>query len=301
MRQQIASSDLEKPDSRFKYGNVAMTALPPQEHPLRSRNVRFAFARDAGGYWLDGDPFRTRFFDAFSTMLPIGEKFFIDALRRVESQIDDPALADQVRTFIVQEATHGREHRRYNERLRALGYDLDAMDRSQSRVMGRILKAKRPTVPLAVTVAIEHITAVFGASVLRGELLEGCDSDVADFWKWHSAEEIEHKAVAFDVFTRVGGGPELRRAIMAWAVFIISVRMASRVAHMLRRDGVLLEPRVWRSGVGFLLGPGGFLRSIGPDFVRFFRRDFHPWQDDDYALVERWERASPVAAAPLAS
>jgi predicted metal-dependent hydrolase len=269
------------------------------EPTLRSRNVRFAFASDPRDYWLGGDPFKSRFFDAFSTMLPIGERFFIDALRRVESRIEDARLREDVRTLIVQEATHGREHRKYNERLRTLGYDLDAMDRSQSRVMGRILKAKRETIPLAVTVAIEHVTAVLGASLLRGELFEGCDPDVAGFWLWHAAEEIEHKAVAFDVYASVGGGPDLRRAIMGWAVFIMTVRMSSRVARMLHRDGRLFDRGVWASGGRFLFGRGGFVRSIGPDFLRFFRRDFHPGEKDDYALVEAWERAgqSPVASA----
>lgn len=269
-----------------------MTATDSIPRQLRSRNVRFTFQRDAREYWFDGDPFRSRFFDAFSTMLPIGEKFFIDSLRRCEPALRGSPLAEQVRTFIAQEAAHGREHRRYNERLRALGYDLDAMDRSQARIMGRILRAKRTTLPLAVTVAVEHITAILGASLLRGEIFENCDPDVAAFWQWHAAEEIEHKSIAFEVYTHAGGGPDLRRAIMAWAVFIMTVRMTSRMAHMLGHDGHLFEARVWRSGARFLLGGRGVVRSIAPDFLSFFRRDFHPWQTDDYELVERWEGMS---------
>jgi uncharacterized protein len=271
---------------------MTATAIHSRSRPLRSRNVRFAFERDARDYWFDGDPFRSRFFDAFSTLLPVGEKFFIDTLRRCEEDLLGTPLAEQVRTFIAQEAIHGREHRRYNDRLRAIGFDLDAMDRSQAKIMGRILRMKRKTLPLAVTVAVEHITAILGASVLRGELFENCDPEVAAFWRWHAAEEIEHKAIAFEVYEREGGGPDLRRAIMAWAVFIIGVRMTSRMAHMLGHDGRLFDPDVLRSGARFLFGPKGVVRSIGPDFLSFFRRDFHPWQNDDYELVTRWEGTS---------
>ncbi len=32
-------------------------------------------------YWLDNDPFKTRFFDAVSTLFPVGEKIFITCVR----------------------------------------------------------------------------------------------------------------------------------------------------------------------------------------------------------------------------
>jgi predicted metal-dependent hydrolase len=143
--------------------------------------------------------------------------------------------------------------------------------------------------PLAVTVAIEHITAVLGAALLRGELFEGCAPEVVEFWKWHAVEEIEHKGVAFDFYVKLGGSPHLRRAVMAWAVFIMSIRLSSRMAHMLHHDGELASVDTWRQGARFLFGRNGFLRAMGKDFLAFFRADFHPWQHDDSALVAAWE------------
>jgi predicted metal-dependent hydrolase len=256
---------------------------------LKPRSRKFAFRTDVSSFWFDGDPFRTRFFDAFSTMLPVGEKFFIEALRRSQGALKDPKLAADVRLFIAQEATHGREHVRYNDRLRQYGIDIDAMDRSQKRVMWKILGFENERIPLAVTVALEHITAVLGAALLRGELFENCDPEMVAFWKWHAAEEIEHKGVAFDAYVDRGGGPNLRRLILGWAVFIVAVRMTSRMVHMLRKDGRLWDSAVWRSGARFMFGKKGFFRTMGAEFLDFFRADYHPWSHDDYALVKGWE------------
>ncbi len=42
------------------------------------------------------------------------------------------------------------------------------------------------------------------------------------FWRWHAAEELEHKAVAFDLFERLAGGYVLRVA-SALAALVFSM------------------------------------------------------------------------------
>ena len=38
------------------------------------------------------------------------------------------------------------------------------------------------------------------------------------------------------------------------------------------------------------VGPRGYLTSVLPAYLRYFRRDFHPWHDDDRALIAQAER-----------
>ena len=45
---------------------------------------------DMPTYWCDDDLFRSRLFDAFSSLLPVGERFFIEALRRAADELADP-------------------------------------------------------------------------------------------------------------------------------------------------------------------------------------------------------------------
>lgn len=262
--------------------------------PLRPRARTFPFD-EAPTYWCDDDVFRSRLFDAFSTLLPVGERFFIEALRRAAAELDDPALAALVTQFAQQEAVHGREHRRYNDRLSAEGVDLERWDRSQKRTMWRMLDLRDVRIPVAITVAAEHVTAVISRAVLDDGVLANAHPVAQAFWAWHSAEELEHKGVAHDVYERLGGGDDLRRVIMAWVILLLSIRLGARLVHLLRRDGKLLAPATWRAALRFLRGTSetrGFATSLGRELAAYFRRDFHPWTTDDYHLVEQWERAS---------
>jgi predicted metal-dependent hydrolase len=57
------------------------------------------------------------------------------------------------------------------------------------------------------------------------------------------------------------------------------------------------------SGLNFLFGKPGILRRMLVPWLRFFRKDFHPWQNDNRHLVSQWQqeedRAQPTA--PLSS
>jgi predicted metal-dependent hydrolase len=252
-------------------------------------------------YWLAGDPFRTRFFDAFSTILPIGERLFIDSVRRCQGSIRDERLREEVQAFIQQEAAHSREHRRFNGTLERRGFDLEPLDQSQRRVTARLLRFHSPLIPLSATVAMEHITAIMGAATLRGDLLKGAAPDLWGLWQWHAAEEIEHKAVAFDVYHELGGGPGLRRAMMAYGTFIIGIRVGARTARLLAHDQRLFDRRVWASAARFAFAKDGLIRTLGPDFLDFFRRDFHPWDHDNHSLVKEWRSARGDATPPAFS
>lgn len=49
-------------------------------------------------------------------------------------------------------------------------------------------------------------------------------------------------------------------------------------------------------GLNFLWGKPGILRQCLPDFLAYFRKDFHPWQQDNRALLGKNLRELDVAA-----
>ena len=57
-------------------------AIVPREGP------ELGLDGDIPKYWLDNDPFKTRFFDAMSLLFPEGEKFFIACVRDYRDQLD---------------------------------------------------------------------------------------------------------------------------------------------------------------------------------------------------------------------
>jgi len=64
---------------------------------------------------------------------------------------------------------------------------------------------------------------------------------------------------------------------------------------MLQKDGKLWSIREWASGFKFLFIKPGMLRRVFPAWLRFFRKDFHPWQDDNRELIAEWEQKQGTA------
>ena len=153
-----------------------------------------------------GDLYRTAFMNALSMSFPLGEQMFIDSVRAAPPEaILDPALRAEVKDFIGQEASHRFMHQQFNAELARQGFDYTL----ESRMTWKVERIRRLPVRdrLAITCALEHYTAMLADYVLRHpEWLDGADPRLRTLWNWHAAEELEHKAVAFDVYRAAGGG-----------------------------------------------------------------------------------------------
>lgn len=159
---------------------------------------------DIPRYWMAGDAFRTRVFDAVQATFPDGERYFISAVRAFRNRITDPRLLQDVKDFTMQEGQHGQVHTRYNERLRRQGIDIDAFVRHTKAMCDQRLKHLPDEYNVALTAALEHFTAMMAELFFaEKEVLEGADERVRAMFAWHAIEEMEHKAVAYDVMKEV--------------------------------------------------------------------------------------------------
>ncbi|HET6789516.1 MAG TPA: metal-dependent hydrolase, partial [Aquabacterium sp.] len=209
-------------------------SIVPREH------LDFGLEGDIPKYWMGGDAFKTRFFDAMSTLFPPGEKFFITSVREFSDQITDPKLRQEVKDFIRQEAQHSMVHRQYNERLKRQGIDVDAITAElEQEFFVDAPKISTPTQRLAATAALEHLTSMMCTCFFeRRELLEASDPRVRALYAWHAIEEVEHKAVAFDVLVKVAKAGWLRRNIpMLIITFGFPFKVASVMNRMFKADG----------------------------------------------------------------
>lgn len=265
----------------------------PEGVSVRPRHIHFDVAEELKTLWHGNDVFRTAFFNALSLQFPDGEQQFIESVRMFRDDIDDPKLQEEIRGFIGQEALHSREHKNYNEALKARGYDIDAIDERFGRHMAwvRTLPASRR---LAGTCAAEHYTAVLANAILsHPEWMEGATPTMKRLWLWHAVEETEHKSVAFDVYQSCIGNEKLRRVVFLFVTWNFFRHTFMNTCDLLRAEGKLWSLRTWISGLNFLWGKPGVLRRCLPDFFAYFRKGFHPWQQDNRALltnnVERLE------------
>ena len=271
---------------------MASASLTPVDVPVVPRNREHDIASSLSGDWFGGHPFKTAWFNAMSITFPLGEQFFIDSVRHYSDQIKDPKQVADISGFCGQEGFHRREHDRYNKALcESRGYDLAYLEKRLEKNIALTKKWMSPLHQLAMTVALEHITAIMAESALAEDnpITDIPDNTMRELWNWHAAEEMEHKSVAFDVYRAVGGTEKLRKRMMRWATFFLVIDVMVGVVHMLRKDKKMWNLRLWAQGWKFLFYKDGILRRVWPAYREFFREGFHPWQRDTRNLLDGWK------------
>lgn len=242
-------------------------------------------------YWHSDSPFLTHYFTAMSLLFPAGEKFFIDSVRAFEDEITDPVLREQVKGFVGQEAQHSHHHRAYDRLMTRSGVPVQRYEGWIESVLRLVRRWLPKKAQLAVTITLEHFTAVFANQLLtEPRFTEGMDPSVRPLWLWHAVEETEHKAVAYDVYQQVCGSYWLRALMMARVMLGFPFGIALFQFLLLAGDRKLGNLRDLARGLRMVWGRGGFVRSALPELMRFYRRDFHPWQQDNRELIGEWAR-----------
>jgi predicted metal-dependent hydrolase len=258
---------------------------------IEPRPLQLEIPEDTPRYWMGGDPYATHLLNALSTTFPPGERFFMAAVRALRDVVQDPTLKQQVRGFLAQEALHSREHSALNAWLTKLGYPVDRYEAQVAQEIDENRKGRTRLEDLAVTCALEHFTAIMAESWLEHpELRAACHENVRALWTWHAIEELDHKAVAFDVYQAAGGTHTLRAVVMVFVTFGLIGRISAFQLGLMAHDRELTNLTSWARGLFRYWGPRGYFTRLIPAYLRYFRRDFHPWEKDDSALIARFER-----------
>ena len=258
---------------------------------IKVRRMDFAFGDGIPEFWFDNNPFLTALLTSLSVSFPAGERYFIDSVRHYQDAITDPGLKASIRAFIGQEAHHTKEHSAMNAFMERKGYPAAAMEAFVSKRLGWVQKHSTPAENLARTVALEHFTAIMaGAFLDHPDVLAKMDPALQKLWAWHAIEEVEHRSVAFDVYRQVVNDDSLRRRTMVKVTFFFILINSRRTLELLKLSGNRSNLRAWASGLNMLWGKPGVLRKIVPQYLAFYRKDFHPSQHDNWAQVEAAKR-----------
>lgn len=267
------------------------TATHSQSQPrtIEPRDLSLGAPLEAPRYWMGGDPFSTHLFNALSMTFPEGEAFFVASVRKLRDRVTDDTLRKQVRGFLAQESFHRREHDAFNAWLRASGVDVDKYYAEVKVLLDRPRKRATPLMQLAVTCALEHLTATMAEAWLTTpDMRDKAHPSVRTLWTWHAMEELDHKAVAFDVYVAAGGTYPVRTVAMIGATAFIIMQVSKMQWRMLSKDR-RLHPGLLARGMWEYWGPRGHFTRMIPAYLRYFRPGFHPWQHDDSALITDFE------------
>lgn len=268
--------------------------IQQEERTIRVRHPEFPFADSAiPRWWLYGNPILTHLANGLNLLFPLGEQFFIRSVKHYLDDIEDPALRARVKAFFGQEGRHGHEHHRYNQVLESQGLELQRFLSFYERVaFGMLAPRFPPNVQLSVTVALEHFTASLAENALTNRFLDGAHPLMARLLRWHAAEEIEHKSVAFDVLKSVDPRYSVRMIGLAIATSQLLGWWAVATATLMAQEDLSAGEREEWKQKAESLRLSNVVESRFQVFKRaildYMRPDFHPDDRDDYHLARQY-------------
>ena len=279
--------------------SVKSPSITPKDLSITPRDRRFGRDEATPRWWHGGRPEGTAFYNALSATFPVGEAFFVESVRKFREGAE-PRLAEDIKAFTTQEVIHSREHLAFNNRAVDAGYDLTLLNQRVERRLA-VTRAKPPIVSLAATMALEHFTAILAHELLvDARHLDGADPATADLWKWHASEEIEHKGVAYDTWLHAtkdwpaGKRWKVKAKVMLFITRNFLVDRTAGALELLRQDGIT-GLRAWSKLLWYAWIRPGMMRKIAVTWGKFFLPGFHPWNEDDRALIAQHDAVAPKA------
>ncbi|CAM2953687.1 metal-dependent hydrolase [Acinetobacter celticus] len=239
-------------------------------------------------HYFANSPIMSHLLTALSSTFPIGEQFFVHSVRNVRDEVKDEKLQAQIAAFIGQEAMHSKAHAEFNDAWRSDDYNLDRFQAWLAR-KDQYVKNLHPKIQLAITCAFEHFTALLGGYILRHpEVLSTLDDDAVKLWVWHAIEEIEHRAVAFDVYQAVYGDDKIRRMIMRSVTTGFASLTLYSATKLFMQDRKKSLPKIGGNIFGLYLLAKMLIQML-PEYLSYYQKDFHPADIDYSKIVLYWK------------
>lgn len=221
--------------------------LDPGEVAPHARNVRFDWS-GTPLRWMPNEPIAAHTINALNLLLPEGERMFCATFTEALALVRDDRLREQMLGFIGQESMHAETHDKVLwEVLDAHGIDPRPFLRHSEYVFRKTLGPKKARSPraarqqlverLTFIAALEHFFAYLGNWMLNADMERfDADPEVLDLFRWHGAEEVEHRFVAHDVAAYFGA-TYLRRVSMTILAFVAFLLLVFRGAkYLVRQD-----------------------------------------------------------------
>ncbi|APR76738.1 Hypothetical protein A7982_02085 [Minicystis rosea] len=270
-----------------------MTTSTETRSTIVVRKMRFDLGCSKGALWNDEAPEVSYLTNAWALALPYLEPYFISAVRECLPRIQDPRIHADAVAYCAQEREHAQHHKRFNQRLVAEGYPgLAAMETSIKRRLNRGRKTQSLRWRMAYTAGYEAVTLqIVRFFFLHTDLWFGrADPHVSAMLVWHGVEEVEHKNVAFDVYTTVFGSYFWRCLGLFVAAFTTVKDIVPPLLYMWRTDGLMRGLR--QVDRAFFRRQRHLewlhLRDLLPELRHYLKPSYHPSQERDPVDAIAW-------------
>ncbi len=273
------------------------------DHVSQVRVVALSLPDQVDTRWQPSFPEFAAAANGVSLLMPHVEPYVARTIRSVLDRLDGP-LHDQARVFVAQELQHQAQHRRLNDRV------LESTPALAGRPVGGGCPTSGWNAPrstrwsLAFAAGFE--TSAFALARWSERhlrlLFDGADPAISTLFLWHLAEEVEHKAVAYDVFEEVDGS---RRRYLGAGLCSLALLAGLTVLATLAQ--LWASRRIWSPVAWFRLTRWSISLAfeVLPDLFVAATPGHHPSQFSDPTLLVAWLRnfdpstgQDPLAAPP---
>ncbi|WP_354700543.1 hypothetical protein DSM112329_00822 [Paraconexibacter sp. AEG42_29] len=259
-------------------------------------------------HYLPGEALVTHVFNAMHLTLPEGERAMAQGLSEALPLIADERLREEVIGFIGQESMHAGAHEGVHAHLEQLGLPVAPLVGRIEWLVDTFLSGHGLTgrarhawlcERLGLYAAMEHYTAILGQWVLDADHLEelGMHPMMLDLIRWHGAEEVEHRNVAFDAYMYVDGSYARRARTALVGSAMLGILFVATTGYLYANDPSPDKGRWWPRQLGSAMARG--VIPTGLHFLSeipvYLKPSFHPSQMGPLDKALRYLAVSPAA------
>lgn len=251
-------------------------AHPMDNFPVRKLDFPLEKIRFNDPLWSRSSPDFSMFINAMGVHVPYFERYLIKAMSGAKAHITDDELMRDTRAIIGQEAHHARNFIGFNKILADRYPKIEKLDREARESFSKKAQQDDQKALTGFTAGYETFTFLAGLIVLDkyDDWLKHGDPVMKAIWVWHQVEEVEHGAVAFDVYQHLYGVDEwYRKRMVIGAGLHIAWEIIKAYTHMASVEYGTRRPLRFLSSMGFLASTlSKFVYRVLP----VFRKSYHP-------------------------
>lgn len=265
---------------------------PMDNFPVRALEFDFSKVTFEDPVWSRSSPRFSMFINALGVHVPYFERYLVKSMSLAKKKINDADLLRDVSAIIGQEAHHAKNFIGFNKWMAKRYPQMPKLDEQARQYFAEHAKTDGLKRLVGFTAGYETFTFLAGIIILENyeKWMKRSDPVMKAVWVWHQVEEVEHGAVAFDVYRELFGEHEwYRKWMVLFAALHIAKETVKAYTHMVAVESGWKRPLKSLASMGFCVHMLGRLaRSALP----VFRRGYHP---RNHPLVTNQQNSIQVA------
>ncbi len=254
---------------------------------LIKRKIKLDFNGTINRHWMANKAFESHWLNAYTLLIPDGEKFIIRSCKKYKHRASDNLQAE-IQDLFYQEGQHSVYHLQSLDILTNQGYHFKGFINLTRLYCYKFLESISPNIlALSTASAIEHLNAIIAEHYLIKEpFMEQANKKLARMFAWHFAEEIEHKSVVFDLLNEINTNSFIRFLGLLMAIVNFIGLLYAGSFYLAFQDKSLFSIKFWKDFWHFNFS-NKFISKIFKQSGPYLRKSFHPTDIENTQLIDK--------------